>query len=114
MELFARLQNTYGHRFASLLPDRESKIAAMRDWHQQLKGITDAEIENGFDRLGSRDSELRKWPPSSFEFRELCRPHREPYERTEFQGNALPLHPASPETARKHLDALRGRMRGES
>lgn len=106
--VFAHMALSFPHRWASAFPTKEARNAGKRVWAKKLNGLTPAELQRGCDNWTG------KWPPSVNEFRDTCRPHREPYERAEFQGNALPQLPADRETAQKHLDALRGRMRGES
>lgn len=84
----------------------------MAEWRHQLAGLTPAELERGFERLSRRRDST--WPPSVLEFRALCRPHREPYQREEFQGHALPLKPASQAFAREQMAKARAALAGGS
>lgn len=106
--LFARLGAEFGHKFTSAMATPEAAEAAEAVWAERLAGLSLAEMKRGVESLPKYARNHDGWPPGASEFRELCRPHREPYERVEFQGRALPLKPATPETARKYLDQLRG------
>lgn len=107
--LFARMQAIYAHRWSSQFPEDADGYAVMvREWAVQLAGLDYDEIRNGLDRLHQRSSN-RYWPPTPIEFRELCRPHRQPYERPEFQQRALP-QPADPEVGRSFLSSIRQQL----
>jgi hypothetical protein len=113
--LWQRMADLYGHRWLSAYgestllvegaPDRLSPTVGT--WQRVLRGITPDELGAGIRACIDRAEE---WPPSAGQFRQRCRPRREPYERAEFQGNALPLHPAEPATAQSHINALRNRI----
>lgn len=114
VELFGYFRYAFQNLWTSQHPDKDTEKTAMRAWHHQLcqEGITDAEIDLGLNRLGQRSAERRPYPPSIFEFVDLCRPHREPYERQEFQGNELPQLPAEKDTAMSHLNQIKNKLRG--
>ncbi|MGN8157104.1 hypothetical protein ACS8YF_00330 [Salinisphaera sp. SWV1] len=112
--LFTRLAAEFGHKFTSALPTAQAEQATKAVWAERLAGLSMEELRRGVDALAGYSERSNGWPPGATEFRALCRPRREPYERVEFQGNVLPLKYASAETAQKHLDALRQRLRSHA
>ena len=112
--LFLRLQNTFGHKWLSLIPDDATQALAINEWRHQLAGLSELQIEKGFDRMLARTGDKAAWPPGVAEFRALCKPHREPYERAEFQGRALPQSKASKATATAAIAAIRGQTGGDA
>lgn len=110
--LFLRLQSTFGHKWLSLIPDDATQALAINEWRHQLAGLSESQMEKGFDRMLARTGDKAAWPPGVAEFRALCKPHREPYERAEFQGNALPQLPASKKVAAEAIAAIRGQTGG--
>lgn len=113
-QLFLRMQSTFGHKWLSLVPDETTQALAIHEWRHQLAGLSEDEIEVGFQRMLKRTGDKGAWPPGVAEFRALCRPHRELYERAEFQARALPQLPADRATAEHHLAKLRGQIGGDS
>jgi hypothetical protein len=86
---------------------------AINEWQHRLTAISQAEVEAGFERMAKRSGDKRDWPPGAAEFRALCRPHREPYQRTEFLGQPqLPHLEASKETALRYIARIRGAGQG--
>lgn len=98
----------FGHRFHSQFANEQAAIAAEAVWAERLAGLSVDEIKIGVDALPQYARNHDGWPPGAAEFRALCRPHREPYERPEFQQRALQQKTADPETARHHLDKIKG------
>ncbi len=105
-QLFMRFGARYGNRWTSQIADDTAMAATIAEWRSELAGLTDIELSAGYQRLRNRrGGDL--WPPTPPEYRQLCRPHREPYERPDFQAARLPAPRASAETARAHLAAIR-------
>ena len=110
-DLFVLMSAEFGHRFTSNYPTEKAEQAAKSVWCKRLDGLTASEIHLGIDRLQEYSEISFGWPPGAVEFRALCRPHREPYERPEFQGQALPQKPASQEFAQKHIDEIHKKLK---
>jgi hypothetical protein len=85
----------------------EHLTPAVVNWQRALRGISPAELSRGLQECMMRAEEF---PPNAAKFRDRCRPHREPYERVEFQGNALPQMKADKAVAQSHIDGLRNRI----
>lgn len=116
--IWQAMADLYGHRWTSAygastetVSGRGGPLERLTDtvetWRRVLRGITTDEIAAGIGRCIER---AEPWPPTAPQFRERCRPHREPYERPEFQGNALPQLPASQSTAAAALAQIRAGM----
>jgi|AntDeeMetagen285_2_1112576.scaffolds.fasta_scaffold05445_1 hypothetical protein len=108
--LFDRLVAEFDHKFASKMPDKQAEDDLKAIWAERLNGLTVEDIRKGIDQLPAFVRRSDGWPPGAAEFRELCRPHREPYERAEFQKRALTQDPADKTVAQSHIDKMRGRM----
>lgn len=113
--LIARLGAEFGHKFTSAMPTAEAREAAVAVWAERLAGLSNDELRRGVDALSSYARRNDGWPPGASEFRELCRPHREPYERVEFQQRALPNNQRTLTAAenRERVGSLRAALRGE-
>ncbi|MES1926542.1 hypothetical protein [Salinisphaera sp. T31B1] len=107
------MQSTFGHKWLSLVPDDATQTLAIHEWRHQLAELSEAQMESGFRRMLKRSGANAAWPPGAAEFRALCKPHREPYERVEFQGHALPHKPLTPAENRERAPSLRAALRGE-
>lgn len=111
LRLFARLQAIYGHRWASQFPTADDgRAMVMREWAIRLAGLSHEEIAKGLRGLHKRHGSDRGWPPNPIEFRELCRPARQPHERPEFQARALPSRPVDPAVGDQALAEIRRRL----
>ena len=111
--LFTRLGAEFGNKFYSAIPTDEAEQAARSIWAERLAGLSLDEIRKGVDKLSEYAERNNGWPPGATEFRELCRPHREPYERAEFQGRALPQKPAAKGFALDQIARIRGKVATE-
>ncbi len=68
--LFARLAMTYGNKFADMWAGQD--VASVRQmWASEMTGYTADEIRGGLERMRSKHP---SWPPSCYEFMDLCRP----------------------------------------
>jgi len=108
--LFTRLGAEFGHKFISTIPTAEAEDATKAIWAERLTGLSLDEVRQGVEKLADYAKRNNGWPPGAAEFRDLCKPHREPYERVEFQGNALPQMKADKAVAQSHIDGLRNRI----
>lgn len=102
-KLFGRLQAIFGHKWTSQIDDDAIYRLAIEEWRDQLQGISMVQIADGLRRMRQRTGSDAAWPPTPIEFKKLCKPHREPYERAEFQRRELPQNTASLEVGRVHL-----------
>lgn len=115
--LFTRLGAEFGHKFYSLFPTDEAEQAARAIWAERLAGLSMDEIRAGVDKLSDYAARHDGWPPGAAEFRELCRPHREPYHRLVDMEpyRQLEQQRASKDFAMKQIAKMRNRMgEGES
>lgn len=101
IRLFARFQAKYTHRWMSAVDDDEVYGLAMADWREELSGITDADILVGLGRLP------QSWPPTSGEFRALCKPSEQ---KSEKHNTAAYL----PFVKQKQLEAPRNKSLAKS
>ena len=114
--LFMRMQSIYRQKWSSQFTASAGKAAKGGDaayqvisaeWAKTLGDLDLEQIGHGIQRM--KDSpRFDEWPPSPVQFRRLCKPRRETYERPEFQKPALPLAPtADKASALKHIAAIR-------
>lgn len=117
--LFMRLQAIYRQKWSSQFSASGGKAgnggdAAYRaisaEWAKTLGDLGSDQIAAGLERM--KDSpRFDEWPPSPVQFRRLCKPRREPYERVEFQGNALPAAAtADRASALTHIEQIKQRL----
>lgn len=99
-KLQARLTAIYGQKFSSICPDE----AAAREWREcwaiALRDLTGEQIAAGLDKLMRGAHE---WPPTTGEFRALCKPVIRP----EHQRHPVLAAPKDTKDRRPQLDALR-------
>lgn len=70
-KLQARLTAIYGQKFASFLPDDSSAREWRETWAIALHDLTGEQIAAGLEKLMKGAHE---WPPTTGEFRALCKP----------------------------------------
>lgn len=116
--LWQRMGELYGHRWISAYGDPtethrdrtgdevERMSPTVQTWRRALSDITREELGRGIRECLRRGEE---WPPSAPQFRERCRPARQPYEREEFQQHALPK-PRNPEVGREALREIYAKL----
>lgn len=68
--LFARISASYGAKFADMWAGQDVD-AVKSTWAEELAGYSSTEIRTG---LGAMRRTNPSWPPTLFEFAELCRP----------------------------------------
>lgn len=61
----------YGNRFSSMFPDQETSREWRDTWARALAGVTGEQIADGLEKLATSTD---GWPPTSGEFRALCKP----------------------------------------
>ena len=75
LQLQKRMLSIFGHRFQSLFPDDEC-MADWRDtWGRALGDLSGEQIAAGLEAL-TRTTD--GWPPTTGEFRAMCKPVRRP------------------------------------
>lgn len=114
--LFMRLQAIYRQKFSSQFSAAGGKAASGGDaaykaisaeWAKTLAGLSPDQIKHGLERMKDTPR-FDEWPPSPVQFRRLCKPHREPYERAEFQAKALPAAAtADRASAQAHIEQIK-------
>ena len=67
--LFQRLHTVYGNKFSEMWKGQEVEDVK-EAWSAELAHLTGAELKTGLDRLRKNHP---SWPPTLFEFSELCR-----------------------------------------
>lgn len=68
--LFVRLAAIYGNKFGDMWAGQD--VAGVREmWASEMRGLSVDEIRKGLERIRSKHP---SWPPSLYEFMELCRP----------------------------------------
>ena len=67
--LWLRMSEIYGPLFASLYGSTPN-----HSWKAIFSSVSSDRIAKGFERLTAQDSAFSKFPPNSFEFRDLCNP----------------------------------------
>lgn len=68
--LFARLAAIYGNKFSDMWAGQS--IASVRDmWAAEMSGLTASQIRAGLMQLRSKHP---TWPPTLYEFMDLCKP----------------------------------------
>lgn len=112
--LFSRLAAEFGHKFTSNYPTAEAEQAAKAAWADRLAGLSIDELHRGVKALCGYAERNGGWPPGAAEFRALCRPHREPYERPEFQRAAIPQQRADKDTAMSHIEQMKQKLGGSA
>ena len=70
-KLQARLTAIYGQKFTSFLPDQEAAREWRETWAIALRDLTGEQIAVGLEKLMQGAHE---WPPTTGEFRALCKP----------------------------------------
>ncbi len=70
-KLQARMTAIYGQKFSSLFPDVEAAREWRETWAIALADLTGDQIAMGLDKLMKGAHE---WPPTTGEFRDLCKP----------------------------------------
>ncbi len=70
-KLQARLTAIYGQKFTSFLPDQSATLEWRETWAIALRDMTGEQIAVGLDKLMKGAHE---WPPTTGEFRALCKP----------------------------------------
>ena len=68
--LFVRLASIYGNKFADMWAGQDV-VGVRQMWANELSGFSADEIRGGLDRMRFKHP---SWPPSLFDFMELCRP----------------------------------------
>lgn len=63
-EIFTRFNARYLHKWSSAIQGIEAEV--MKEWGQELAGITGEQIKRGLTDLNS------DWPPTVYEFRDSC------------------------------------------
>ena len=79
------------------------------EWAEALGDLKHNEIATGLERM-KRSQQFEEWRPNPMQFKRLCRPRREVYQRSEFALQAPPAPPAPRESALKHLKEIRKRL----
>lgn len=99
-KLQSRMMAIYGHKFSSLFQSEHAMDEWRDTWARALAGVTGEQIAAGLEKLATSTDE---WPPTSGEFRAMCKPVIRP----EHQRNALLSAPRDTKDRSRELARIR-------
>lgn len=126
LTIWQRLADLYGHRFTSnygeaieTVEDDHGNVidswisSTVETWRRALHGVTPKQVGDGLRKCVEKAEE---WPPNAGQFRERCKPYRDPAHRPidTRRYRQVELQRASRETANHYLAEIRGMNRGQA
>lgn len=82
----------------------------MREWGNVLAGLSGDDIKRGLNNLLTDwpPKDREDWPPTAYEFRELCKPPINPHDGTD---ERLPKPLIDRECGRPFMDKMRDKLK---
>lgn len=109
LQVFARLQCLYPRKWPSQFKTEKQREMAKREWAHGLEGLTQAEINRGFEAIAKSGDD---WPPSLPEFLAKCKtiPHKINSQAYKIHKRSALEKKADPVKAGIAIDAMRAAL----